>query len=592
MIFLNAVETKADPLSVSTLFGLPKAVRSFCNSCEQTGAVTRQEKEFWSSYNKPTTNFIVWGVRAVVEPNQLIVINDAGYPTADTTMRYSMEPSGYVPQSRYLDIHENGDWLGLIPADKNGNFVLGRGGAKFDPNKPHSAELVLNTGSASEIKSGPVSLPVGQIQILSDDGTDTPMLGAVTDDVTTLKLRLTVKNGWQTLTNLNWKIADPQVPDASDAIKGTLLDGNNPVDTLPVSFNSNGVATATYEVPETFVRFGTTQETLDRGLAERQVQITLNGQEVKSPAIRLKRPPVVLVHGLWGTPDGTWSGFKPIVNGDSGKYFIHRADYSIGDYSNSGSLAQNYPVIEEAISLALDETNSAGFAVTKVDVVTHSMGGLVTREYCRREPVACAGAIRKLITIDTPHLGSELATQWIGLVRPFAHHKAVLKAIGFTDDGAFDVLKPDSPSLAELQNQVLPVPMFKIAGRTPDNDYGYGSIYALWDTLKERFSLVPDESFETQIHLEFWNWKTARYETSLYFYTPVFRILNDAAFLGRNDRIVSVRSQINGNIENSRIIDNSDHFTVTKSQSPVQSCVKQLLDAKITAAGTIPACDL
>jgi hypothetical protein len=110
--------------------------------------------------------------------------------------------------------------------------------------------------------------------------------------------------------------------------------------------------------------------------------------------------------------------------------------------------------------------------------------------------------------------------------------------------------------------------------------------------LKERFSLVPDESFETQIHLEFWNWKTARYETSLYFYTPVFRILNDAAFLGRNDRIVSVRSQINGNIENSRIIDNSDHFTVTKSQSPVQSCVKQLLDAKITAAGTIPACDL
>jgi hypothetical protein len=219
------------------------------------------------------------------------------------------------------------------------------------------------------------------------------------------------------------------------------------------------------------------------------------------------------------------------------------------------------------------------------------MGGLVTREYCRREPVACAGTIRKLITVDTPHLGSELATQWIDLVRPFTHHRAGLKAIGFTDNGAFDVLEPHSQSLTELQNQVLPMPLFKLAGRTPDNDYGYGAINGLWKMLRQLFSLVPDESFETQVNISGWNWKTG-YTSSLFFYTPVFRAQDDAMFLGRNDRIVSLRSQIEDNIENAQIIDNSDHFTVTKSQSPVQNCVKQLLDVKITAAGTLPACDL
>jgi hypothetical protein len=102
---------------------------------------------------------------------------------------------------------------------------------------------------------------------------------------------------------------------------------------------------------------------------------------------------------------------------------------------------------------------------------------------------------------------------------------------------------------------------------------------------------VPDESFETQTYLQGWNPLSGQLETKLHFFIPVFRSLNDGAFLGRNDRIVAVRSQINDTLVSSRIIDNSDHFTVTKSQSQAQNCVKQLLDAKVTPTGTIPDCN-
>jgi len=44
-----------------------------------------------------------------------------------------------------------------------------------------------------------------------------------------------------------------------------------------------------------------------------------------------------------------------------------------------------------------------------VDIVAHSMGGLVVRSFCEKEKEFCKESIRKLITIDTPHLGSELA---------------------------------------------------------------------------------------------------------------------------------------------------------------------------------------
>jgi len=571
---------------------------------------------------KQILEYVVYGVDVplTVEPG-LILVNDDGQTTTDTTLKYTILPPEYNAVIADVDIYKTDanntdEWLGYIPGDKTqGQGSVGYvKGSKFDINTHYKAQVVLNRGTDAEIKGrneinndndgndnsiceqdeacvDKVTIPVGQVKLWTDEAQPTEVIGAVTDDITTIKLALTLKYGREDLSPLEWSIADSQVLNASQEIQGTLLNGNNPVPSRPVSFNSEGIATVRYEVPTSFVRFGTSQETSDKDLPEREVTTRLNGSALGLPTIKLKRPAVVLVHGLWGTPDSTWNNFKPIVAGDNGKYFVSKADYSTGDYSNVGSLSDNYTVIEEVVSQTLDDFKSAGFASSKVDIIAHSLGGLVTREYCRRQPVTCADSIRKLITIDTPHLGSEVATQWIEWVRPFDLHKKALAAIGFPDGLAFDDLNPNSVVLGQLQNQILPIPTFKIAGRAPDNDYGYGLIYGLWDQMKSRFSLVPDESFETQVNIEFWNWKTAHYVTSHYFYTPVFRSQNDATFLGRNDRIVSVRSQINGNIENSRVFDNNDHFTVTKSQSAVQSCVKQLLDAKINSAGNIPACD-
>src|ERR1041385_8212230 len=49
-----------------------------------------------------------------------------------------------------------------------------------------------------------------------------------------------------------------------------------------------------------------------------------------------------------------------------------------------------------------------GIAATRVDVVAHSMGGLITRK------IVASGndLVHKLITLDTPHAGSLLA-DWL-----------------------------------------------------------------------------------------------------------------------------------------------------------------------------------
>jgi pimeloyl-ACP methyl ester carboxylesterase len=69
-----------------------------------------------------------------------------------------------------------------------------------------------------------------------------------------------------------------------------------------------------------------------------------------------------------------------------------------------------------AITKGLDKIHAQKLAAQKVDVVAHSMGGLVVRSFCADKPDECKRNIRKMITIDTPHRGSELA-DWLLVYR-------------------------------------------------------------------------------------------------------------------------------------------------------------------------------
>ena len=130
-------------------------------------------------------------------------------------------------------------------------------------------------------------------------------------------------------------------------------------------------------------------------------------------------PPVVLVHGLWSSADGAWplppdqTGFLNWIQGQYPHTEFYRADYgplNADDFSSIGTQAILSTTIDDALQgAALD-----GMAVRTADVVAHSMGGLVTRFFLSTNQAAASpelppNPVHKLITIGTPHLGSNLA---------------------------------------------------------------------------------------------------------------------------------------------------------------------------------------
>jgi pimeloyl-ACP methyl ester carboxylesterase len=322
------------------------------------------------------------------------------------------------------------------------------------------------------------------------------------------------------------------------------------------------------------------QSTEGDGLGRRRLIIT--GERVKDGdkecldaivTINIVLPPTTVLHGIWG--DGrpkvagkdndnyTWKGFNLGQH-----YTILPVDYSDKN-ANAFDDSDIILKLTTAITDALDDVSDRKIAVQKVDVVAHSMGGLVVRSFCAKNPDACKNSIRKLITIDTPHEGSPLAQFLLDLALgtpltppvPSLCAKVILPQFNdmgmYYDKGAVSALRPSSLELnVGLGGEPRDLWAHPIIGLTPDGLGGYDKIADLWRGVQHLCERTYDRSDRPDL-------------------VPLFG--DD-----RSDRIVSSRSQ-GAFFTKTTHVEGVDHLSVNGSSEVVEK-VRGLLEADLAVA--------
>jgi pimeloyl-ACP methyl ester carboxylesterase len=189
-------------------------------------------------------------------------------------------------------------------------------------------------------------------------------------------------------------------------------------------------AFAVYRAPLDFVRAG---NTYDAALSKKSIVIATSNQQA---IVTILRPPVFLIHGIWGQRQD-WLGFSALMT--DGRFRHYTADYSS---TNGQSVTSNEIVVQGQLrQLISSVATEDSIAIVRADVVGHSMGGLATNYF--------QGLIHKLITIDTPHGGSQFAgLLWQSPARckwGFSHN-------GNPVDGGVQDLIPGSALLTSLNS--------------------------------------------------------------------------------------------------------------------------------------------
>ncbi|MFO8132791.1 MAG: alpha/beta fold hydrolase [Thermoplasmatota archaeon] len=239
------------------------------------------------------------------------------------------------------------------------------------------------------------------------------------------------------------------LPTAAD-VTVTLSDGAAAMSTAA----TNGMATFSY-VPD-LEQLGI--PLADIPAAGREISLTAAtpGGATGNVSLRLFRPPVLLVHGLW-SDSHMWDKMVQRLTADN------FAVYTV-DYPNVDSPAR-VAVMEFAskVQAVRQEYLQQNVNASSVDVIGHSMGGVVARHYINQYQGSSEVDVNTLITVGTPHKGSpwpQIYYDWVnarsklemGLL--LAQHYLPKGSMGKMGP-ALSALMPDSSFLQQLNSQPL-----------------------------------------------------------------------------------------------------------------------------------------
>ena len=142
--------------------------------------------------------------------------------------------------------------------------------------------------------------------------------------------------------------------------------------------------------------------------------------------LTLQAPPVVLIHGAFGTNERAFGYTQGTRHGVWQKLEDAGLTVVSWNYPNEKSpkelIANNNNGLAKTLADTFDKLNSQGIAATRADLVTHSSGGLIARQYLRDDidtgnETANSyglGTVRRVVTIASPNLGSNVSSYSAG----------------------------------------------------------------------------------------------------------------------------------------------------------------------------------
>ena len=195
-------------------------------------------------------------------------------------------------------------------------------------------------------------------------------------------------------------------------------------------------------------------------------------KDLAAVEIEIVRPPLLLLHGLMGSSD-TWSKLKNFLVTEH-KMYMDFAVCNLGyRTSNNQSFYVNVEKVRNMANHLFNVYSKNKYVANKLDIIGHSMGGVLARLYTQE---GSEDKVHKLITVNTPHAGSEIADiilahrSLVGHLVKLLHDNVINESVPFSW-GAITDLAVESQAISELNsNHTRPdVPVHAIATHVLDN---------------------------------------------------------------------------------------------------------------------------
>jgi pimeloyl-ACP methyl ester carboxylesterase len=250
-----------------------------------------------------------------------------------------------------------------------------------------------------------IAIPVSTVEIIPEicDTTGEPYRGLVIDGKSVLAINVSLTGeGSGRLTAGTPRYGTLEGDSISDSGAITLQDGKAVITYLPPAYLDAG-------------QFTHRDEDLPGMAAGEEIDFVYTGEDGGSSNIILNlylyRPPVILVHGFTGDKT-TWTSLANFLAG--GHYDTHTGEYYILDQS----IQAQARMLKENIKGKKEEYERHNIRISSVDIVGHSMGGLISRYYTNSASYY-GNDVRKLIMVGTPNHGCSWNDLQLGRVQSY-----------------------------------------------------------------------------------------------------------------------------------------------------------------------------